>query len=151
MVDPATLGVIISGLVGAYKAYAEYKATVVKAQAEQKATPAKTEAATKGEQVAQVVETGIQKYGKPEEQTALAGYQQSPQLFEPVLSKALTDIATREPAFAQQLQTLAQQANIQTGGVQGSVNISGQGKVDQAAGVNPGTIIYHARDDDKDE
>jgi len=97
-----------------------------------------------------VVERGIQKYGKPEEQTALAGYQQSPQLFEPVLSKVLTDIATREPAFATQLQTVAHQANIQTGGVQGSVNVSGQGKVDLAAGVNTGTMTYHARDDDKD-
>jgi hypothetical protein len=150
MADPVTLGVIITGLVGAYKAYTEYKVAVAKAKIDQQAAPAKTEEAAKGEQVAQVVESGIQKYGKPEEQTALAGYQQSPQLFEPVLSKVLTDIATREPAFAQQIQTLAQQANIQTGGVQGSVNVSGQGKVDQAAGVNTGTMTYHTRDDDKD-
>lgn len=152
MAEPITIGVaVITGLVGAYKAYTEYKAAVAKAQAEQKATPAKAEAATKGEQVAQVVETGIQKYGKPEEQTALAGYQQSPQLFEPVLSKALTDIATREPAFAQQLQTLAQQANIQTGGVQGSLNVSGQGKIyGPAAGVNTGEMsgTYTFKDDD---
>ena len=47
------------------------------------------------------------------------------------------------------LQTLAQQANIQTGGVQGAVNVYG-GKVDQAAGVNPGTMTYHARADDQD-
>ena len=104
--------VIITGLVGAYKAYTEYKVAVVKDQAEQKAAPTKDAEAAKGEQVAQVVETGIQKYGKSEEQTALAGYQQSPQLFEPVLSKVLSDIAAREPAFAQQLQTVAQQANI---------------------------------------
>ena len=45
---------------------------------------------------------------------------------------------------------MTQQANIQTGGVQGSVNVSGQGKVDLAAGVNTGTMTYHARDDDKD-
>ncbi|WP_124682029.1 hypothetical protein [Candidatus Viridilinea mediisalina] len=55
--------------------------------------------------------------------------------------RALTDIAAREPAFAQQLQTLAQQANIQTGGVQGSVNVSGQGKVyGTTGGVITGTV-----------
>jgi len=154
MADPITIGVaVITGLVGAYKAYTEYKAAVLKAKAEQQAPPTKTEEAAKGEQVAQVVETGIQQYGKPEEQTALAGYQQSPQLFEPVLSKVLTDIAAREPAFASQLQTVAQQANIQTGGVQGSVNVSGQGKIyGPATGVNQGdiTYTYNPADDDKD-
>jgi len=100
-----------------------------------------------------VVERGIQKYGKPEEQTALAGYQQSPQLFEPVLSKVLSDIAAREPAFAGQLQTVAQQANIQTGGVQGSVNVSGQGKIyGTAVGTNTGSITgTYTIGDDKDE
>jgi len=154
MAEPITIGVaVITGLVGAYKAYTEYKAAVVKAQAEQKPAPAKDAEATKGEQVAQVVETGIQKYGKPEEQTALAGYQQSPQLFEPVLGKVLSDVAAREPAFAGQLQTVAQQANIQTGGMQGSVNVSDQGKIyGTAVGTNTGTIsgTYNIGDD-KDE
>lgn len=149
MADPVTLGVIITGLVGAYKAYTEYKAAVVKAQAEQKAAPAKTEEATKGEQVAQVVERGIQTYGKPEEQTALAGYQQSPQLFESALNKVLADIAAREPAFASQLQTLAQQANIQTGGVHGEVKVSDHGKiVGGAFGVSTGEVRINLRDDD---
>lgn len=140
MADPITIGVaVITGLVGAYKAYAEYKATVVKAQAEQAAPPAKTAEAAKGEQVAQVVETGIQKYGWPEEQTALAGYQQSPQLFETVLAKVLADVAAREPDFAGQLQRVAQHAQIQTGGVQGIVNNSGTIR-GAAVGVNTGTI-----------
>ena len=155
MADPITIGVaVITGLVGAYKAYTEYKAAVVKAQAEQKAIPAKTEEVAKGEQVAQVVETGIQTYGKPEEQTALAGYQQSPQLFEPVLTKVLADVAAREPAFAGQLQIVAQQANIQTGGIQGAVNVSGEGKIyGTAVGTNTGTIsgTYNIGDDDKAE
>jgi hypothetical protein len=59
----------------------------------------------------------------------------------------LADIAARQPAFATQLQTVAPQANIQTGGVQGNANVSGEGKVDQAAGVNIGMMTYHARDD----
>ncbi len=151
MADPITIGIaVITGLVSAYKAYTEYRAAVAKTGTA--AAPAKTEEVTKGEQVATVVETGIQKYGKPEEQTALAGYQQSPQLFEPVLSKVLSDIAAREPDFAGQLQTVAQQANIQTGGVQGSVNVSGQGKISGiAGGVITGNVTYHARDDDKDD
>jgi len=58
-----------------------------------------------------------------------------------VLSKVIADVAARSPAFAGQLQTLAQQANIQTGGAQGKVEISGEGKVyGPAVGLNPGTI-----------
>ncbi len=53
MADPVTIGVaVITGLVGAYKAYTEYKAAVAKAKAEQQAAPAKTEEAAKGEQSA---------------------------------------------------------------------------------------------------
>jgi hypothetical protein len=56
----------------------------------------------------------------------------------------LARLAERSPVVATQLQTLAQQTNIQTGGVQGSVNVSEGGKVDQAAGVNTGTVTYNA-------
>lgn len=82
-----------------------------------------------------------------EEQTALAGYQQSPQLFEPVLAKVLADVDAREAAFAGRLQTAAQQAQIQTGGVQGSVNNYGMIK-GAAVGVNTGTISGTYTDSD---
>jgi len=62
-------------------------------------------------------------------------------------AETLTRLADRSPAFATQIQTLAQQANIQTGGIKGEINVSGEGKVDQAAGVNTGTMTYQARDD----
>jgi hypothetical protein len=153
MADPITIGAAaITGLVGLYKAYTEYKAAALKAGPT--AAPAKTDEATKGEQVAQVLETGIQQHGKPDEQTALAGYQQNPQLFEPVLSKVIADVAGRNPAFAQQLQTLAQQAGVQGSGVQGNINVSGQGKIQgQAAGVNTGTMsgTFSFNDDDDDK
>ncbi|MFL5806950.1 MAG: hypothetical protein ACJ8CR_35130 [Roseiflexaceae bacterium] len=42
------------------------------------------------------------------------------------------------PAFAQQLQT---------GRVQGIINVSDEGKIDQAAAVNQGTMTYNARDE----
>jgi hypothetical protein len=155
MADPITIGVaVITGLVGAYKAYTEYKAAVVTAQAEQQAAPTKTEEAAKGEKVATVVETGIQKYGDADERADLANFERNPERYRDGLARVLADVAAREPAFASQLQTVAQQANIQTGGVQGSVNISGQGKVyGTAAGTNTGTIsgTYNIGDDDKDE
>lgn len=147
MTDPVTLGVIITGLVGAYKAYTEYKAAVVKAEAEQKAAPAKAEEATKGEQAAPLVKAAVQQHGDGKVQQTLALFEDDPETYQEALRKVLTRLAEQNPAFASQLQTVAQQANIQTGGIQGAVNVSGEGKVDQAAGVNTGTMTYHARGD----
>jgi|SRR5215213_9273983 len=151
MAEPITIGIaIITGLVGAYKAYTEYKAAVVKAQAEQKVAPAKTEEAAKGEQVAQVVKAAVQQHGNDKDRNAIAQFEDEPDDYREALERKLLRLAETNPAFAQQLQTVAQQANIQTGGVQGSVNVSGEGKVDQATGVNTGTMTYQARSDDKD-
>jgi hypothetical protein len=143
MADPVTLGVIITGLVGAYKAYADYKAAVAKAEAEKKAAPTKDAEAARGEQAAPLIQAAVQQHGDAKAQTTLALFEDEPDTYQGALEKKLTDLATRSPAFATQLQTLAQQANIQTGGVQGSVHVSGQG--------NTGTMTYHARDDDKAE
>jgi len=147
MADPVTLGVIITGLVGAYKAYTDYKAAVAKTEAEKKAAPTKDAEAAKGEQAAPLVKAAVQQHGDTKDQRALENFEDDPELYEGALKTMLTRLADRSPAFAGQLQSLAQQANIQTGGVQGSVNVSGQGKVDQAAGVNTGTMTYNARDD----
>jgi len=150
MADPVTLGVIITGLVGAYKAYTEYKAATAKT-GEKDAAPTKSAEAAKGEQAAPLVKAAVQQHGSASDQRALENFEDDPDLYEGALKTMLTRLADRSPAFATQLQTLAQQANIQTGGVQGSVNVSGQGKIyGPAAGVNTGTMTYHARDD-KDE
>ncbi len=66
----------------------------------------------------------------------------------------LTDIARRNSTFAQQLQMLAQQANIEPGSVQGTVTVTGEGKVyGQIAGTNTGmmnaTYTFGSHDDDK--
>lgn len=152
MADPVTLGVIITGLVSAYTAYTTYKAAVVKAEAEQKPAPPKTEEVTKGEQAAPIIKAGVAQHGEAKDQKALASFEEDPETYQEALQKVLERIATRSQPFAQQLQTLAQQANIQTGGVQGSVNVSGQGRViGTATGVNAGTITgnYTARPDDE--
>ena len=53
MAEPITIATaVITGLVGAYKAYTEYKAAVAKAEEKQEPKPEKSEAATKGEQAA---------------------------------------------------------------------------------------------------
>lgn len=154
MADPVTLGVIITGLVGTYKAYADYKAAAAKAEAERKAAPEKTEQAAKGEQVAEVVEAPVQQHGNQDEKADLANFERNPERYRDGLTRALTDVAAREPAFAQQLQTLAQQAGVQGSGVQGNVNVSGEGKVyGTAAGVNTGTIsgTYNFGEGEKDK
>jgi len=118
----------------------------VKAQAEQQAALAKTAEAAKGEQAAPLVKAAVQQH-RSLDQRALVNFEDDPELYEGALKTMLTCLAERNQAFATQLQTAAQQANLQTGGVQGSVNIYG-GKVDQAAGVNTGTMTYHAGKDE---
>jgi hypothetical protein len=153
MADPVTLGVIVTGLVGAYKAYADYKAAVTKTatKEEQKEPPEKTEPVAKGEQVAPLVKNAIEKYGEAKEQTTLQLFEEDPDTYEEPLKKVLTYLAQRNPAFATELQTLAQQANIQTGGFQGTVNVSGGSTVyGPTAGTNYGTMsgTYSLPDED---
>lgn len=154
MTEPITIAAVITGIVGAFKAYTEYKAVEVKAEAERKPAPAKSDEAAKGEQAAPIIKAAVTQHGDADEQADLANFERNPTRYADGLVKVLSDIATREPAFAGQLQTLAQQANIQTGGVQGNVNVSGQGKVyGTAAGVVTGTVsgTYNiGRDEDDD-
>jgi hypothetical protein len=141
MADPVTLGVIITGLVGAYKAYADYKAAVAKAGEQKEAAPAKSAEAAKGEQAAPLIKAAVLLHGDDKDRNALAQFEDEPDDYRGVLESKLARLAERNPAFAQQLQTLAQQANIQTGGVQGAVNVSGQGKIyGPTAGTNTGTM-----------
>jgi hypothetical protein len=146
MADPVTLGVIITGLVGAYKAYADYKAAVAKAAEQKQATPIKSAEAAKGEQAAPLVQAAVQQHGDAKAQQTLVLFEDDPDTYQEALRKVLARLAEQNPAFAGQLQTVAQQVNIQAGGVHGTVNVSG-GKVDQAAAVNQGTMTYNTRDD----
>ena len=142
MAEPITLAAaVITGLVGAYKAYTEYKAATFKATEAKAPPPAKSDEAATGEQAAPIIKVGVAQHGDADEQADLASFERNPERYAGALSKVLADIAARAPAFADQLQTVAQQANIQTGGVQGNVNVSGQGKIiGTAVGVNDGTI-----------
>jgi len=131
---------VITALVGLYTAYTTYKAGVAQAQAQGQPAPTKTDKAQQGEQVAQVIETGIQQYGGGDAQAALTGFTQNPQMFASVLEQALANLAQREPTFAQQLQRVAEQTNVaQAGGVHGTATVSGT-NYGQNIGVNTGTM-----------
>src|SRR5436305_11464842 len=118
MADPVTLGVIITGLVGAYKAYTEYKAAVVKAEEKKEAAPTKSAEAAKGEQAAPLIKAAVLQHGDDKDRNALAQFEDEPDDYRGVLESKLARLADRNPVFAQQLQMLAQQANSQTGGGQ---------------------------------
>jgi len=156
MADPVTIGAVITGLVGALTAYMNYRVGMKQAEQKGAAPPAKSEEAAKGETAIEVVKAGIERHGNEDERADLANFERNPQRYQYGLARALADIAAREPAFAQQLQTLAQQANIQTGGIQGSVNVSDQGKIyGPTAGVNTGemsgTYTFNEKDDEDDQ
>ena len=102
---------------------------------------AKTAEVAKGEKVAEVVKAAVQQHGDDKDRNALAQFEDEPDEYREVLERKLARLAQANPAVAQQLQTLAQQAGVQGSGVQGNVNVSGQGKIyGPAAGVNTGTI-----------
>lgn len=137
MIDPTPF---ITGLVGAFSAYATYKAAVAKAEAERTTPPAKSDDAAKGEQTAPLIKAAVQQHGDDKDRTALAQFEADPDDYRSVLEAKLIRLAQRNSAFAQQLQTLAQNAGVQGSGVQGNVNVSG-GMVNGAVtGVNTGTI-----------
>jgi hypothetical protein len=153
MAEPITIaGVVIGGLVSAYKAYTEYRAATAKTTEQKAPPPAKSDAAAKGEQAAPIIRAGVQQHGEPKDVKVVENFEDDPETYQEALQKTLARLAERSQPFAQQLQTLAQQAQIQTGGVQGSVNVSDQGRVyGTAAGVNTGTIsgTYNIGSDEK--
>ena len=149
MAEPITIGVaVITGLVNTYKAYIDYKTAVAKAQADK--APVRTEEVAKGEKIAEVVKAGIAQHGSEDERTDLASFERHPQRYNNSLARVISDIASREHGFAQQLQTLAQEVSIQTDGVQGSVNINGGKVYGAVVGVNTGTISGTYTINDKD-
>jgi hypothetical protein len=142
MADPVTIGAaVISGLVTLLSTHAKYRADFEQAQQKDSVVPEKPEEAKRGEAALAIVKAGIEQRGTEKEQADLKLFERNPQRYQDGLVRALTNLAMREPTFAQQLQRLVQQANIQTSGVQGNVNVSGQGKIyGSAAGLNAGTI-----------
>jgi hypothetical protein len=151
MADPSIIGAVITGLVSLLSSYMTYRVGVKQAEQKGGPMPAHPDETTlkQGEQAMEIVKVGVAQLGDEDEQADLTGFERNPQRYQEALMRVLTDISARAPAFAQQLQILAQQANIETEGVRGAVNLYG-GKVDQAAGVNTGSMTYHARADDND-
>ncbi len=97
--------------------------------------------AAKGERAAPIIKAGVERHGDADEKADLASFERNPARYEGALAKVLTDIAAREPAFAGQLQTIADEANIQTGGVHGEVIARDNAKIQgMVAGVNEGTM-----------
>jgi Tfp pilus assembly protein FimV len=140
---------VITALVGLYTAYTTYKVGMAQAEAQGKPAPTKTEDVQKGEQVAQVVETGIQQHGNAEEQSTLPLYQANPARFENIMQDMVRDLAQREPAFNQQLQDVAKQTNVaQTGGIHGSSVVHGDNP-GISVGVSTGTITQHGTPPEK--
>lgn len=101
-----------------------------------------------------VVQAGIDEHGGEREQKALANFTADPETYEGALVKVMTQLAERSPAFLAQLQALSQQASIQPG-VQGSVNVSGHGRIyGVAGGVITGDVTgspISINEDDDDE
>jgi hypothetical protein len=145
---------VITALVSLMTGYMQYRATVETAQQSGAPKPEKPAEADQGEHALTVVRDGIATHGNADEQADLASFERNPPRNRGDLERAMTELAQRSVPFAQQLQTLAQQADIQTGGMQGNVNVSDQGKIyGTATGVNTGTIsgTYTFNDHDEDK
>jgi len=140
MMEPVTAGAAIGALVTLMGKWLNYDIEKRKLEQQGRPAPQPDAEAQKGQQVAQVVETGIQQHGGTDEQTALAGFRQNPQMFASVLEQAMKNLAQRNPTVAQQLQRVAEQTNVaQTGGVRGTANVQGD-NYGQNIGVNTGTM-----------
>ncbi|WP_129676554.1 hypothetical protein [Candidatus Chloroploca sp. Khr17] len=145
MLDPVSLGVVITGLVGAYKAYADYRAVVEKARLEQHEPPAKTEAVSKGEQVAQVITAEVATHGATDVQQTLPLFEANPALFAVPLQTLLTQLAARSEPFAARLRHLADEVKLASpaAGMHGEVNLKDNAKAyGPVAGISTGDITW---------
>jgi hypothetical protein len=154
MVDPATLGIIITGLVGAYKAYADYRAAVATAELQHTPAPAPSPQVTRGKQTAPIVQAAIQRYGDAKEQTTLALFEADPATFEEALQRVLIQLAGRSPGVAAELRALARQDQSRGGTNQNSATVADHATVyGLVVGGNYGRIDseYHIEKPEHDE
>lgn len=78
-------------------------------QPEQAATSAPSQDAVQhGARIQQVVRAGVEQHGDEYERNDLANFEREPQRYREFIVHMVSSIATRSPAFAQQLQMLAQ-------------------------------------------
>lgn len=138
MIDPQIIGPAISGIVSLITSFMSYRLGIKKAKDGGAGEPPKPDptALQKGEQAYEIVKAGVTQHGDADDQADLANFERNPQRYADTLNRTVTSLAQRVPAFADQLQTLAQQANIQTGGVR----ISGGNIIGNVLDTNTGTI-----------
>jgi hypothetical protein len=142
MADPVTLSAIISGLVGVFTAYTQYRATVKHPEPAKSDQSAPDEDVRKGEMVAAVIEPAVTQHGTEDERADMANFIRNPQRYAEALALVLRDMAGRSPAFAQQLQLLVQQANIAPAGTtmhfdNKASNYGAQGVFNDEVRINP--------------
>jgi hypothetical protein len=149
--DPATITALLTPVVSLLTGYMTYKVGMRKAQDEGKPQPEQPKEADKAEQALVVVKEAVAAHGDDAVKQTLALFEQQPQAFASAFREMLAANAQRNPAFAQQLQTLIigdQVGGDKAGGdkvagnkVDGSVHVAGDAKVyGTVAGVNTETI-----------
>ncbi len=143
---------VIGGLIGLMKLWLDYDVKKREAEKDGKSAPEKPKEAEEGKQVAETIAAVVTEHGDAKDQRALASIQDEPDndLLVKDFEQKLVALAKKHPAVAQQLQAMAGQVNVETsGGVVGTVNVSGQGKVGQAIGVvgSRSTITYQGEKD----
>ncbi len=148
MADAGTIGAAISGLVSLLSAYMTYRVGMADAEA---AKP-DDDTLQKGESALNIVRTGVSQYGTGDEKADLSSFERNPQRYAGSLQQVLADIAARYPVFQQELESFARQNDIRAA-VQGTVKVSGQGKIyGNAFGVNQGNSqggTYHINEHDE--
>jgi hypothetical protein len=86
----------------------------------------------------------------PKVAKSLANVEEDPEDedYQAKLTKELGALAGRDPEARELLLQLVKDVQPLVGNMTGVVNVSDQGKVDQAAGVNTGTMVYKAPRED---
>jgi hypothetical protein len=139
--EPLTIGVIITSLVSLMKVWVGYDIEKRKLAEEEKPEPEKPAKADEGKEIAEVVKTGIEKYGNEDEKGDLENFQRNPERYAELMGQVLSDIAGRQQDFEGQLQELAKKHNGgKSGETYGVVNIV-RDSYGQSVGVSYGTMI----------
>jgi hypothetical protein len=134
---------VITGIVALVSAYMAYRASIATAQAAAQPAPSISKEIAAGERALTLVREAVVQ-GTEDHQHDLASFERNPERNKDQLTRTLGELVQAQPDLLAQFQTLLHDANVQVGGVHGTVHVSGGTVHGPIAGVNTGTITYTA-------
>lgn len=139
MFSPEMIAALVTPVVSLLTGYMTYRVGLKQAEKENPSSPETPKNTHEAEQALILVKETIAVNGTDDERADLASFERNPERYQDALRRALIDLAARDETFVQRLQTIAEQANLQTGGIviRDSAKIYGPVTAENKGTINP--------------